>query len=48
MECMGRRMAQGKACTFASFDSRAVALLAKRGFAATNPLLFGKTVGEAL
>ncbi|MBR6976521.1 MAG: PIN domain-containing protein [Ottowia sp.] len=42
MECLGRRMAQGKACIFASFDNKAVALLAKRGLAASNPLQLGE------
>ena len=37
LEYMGRRMADGAPCVFASFDRQAVKLLTKRGVAAAIP-----------
>lgn len=37
LEYMGRRMADGASCVFASFDRQAVKLLTKRGVAAAIP-----------
>ncbi|MBR5950037.1 MAG: hypothetical protein IKZ87_01230 [Actinomycetaceae bacterium] len=38
LEYMGRRMANGESCVFASFDKKAVNFLSMRGIAATIPV----------